>query len=72
MTLGRCRGEDLFGYRAHLLNWLTEETTYPVLFVRYEAMFDPDVALVGCGGAVPGARGGGGREGARGIVRKGG
>ncbi len=28
-------GDDLFGYEAHLRNWLTCPTTFDILFVRY-------------------------------------
>jgi hypothetical protein len=39
------RGEDLFGYAAHLENWLTAPVDYDVFFARYERAFDGDVAL---------------------------
>jgi hypothetical protein len=32
--LARCRGEDLFGYEAHLDNWLTQPSSHAILFVR--------------------------------------
>eukprot|EP00775_Hariotina_reticulata_P013695 gene13695-13817_t len=51
------RGEDLFGLEEHLDSWLHTPTAYDVLFVRYENMFDDDVAAVlfqhACGSASP-------------------
>lgn len=38
------RGEDLFGIERHLDDWLTQPTGYDILFVRYDDMFEPEVA----------------------------
>ncbi|PNW87241.1 hypothetical protein CHLRE_02g114650v5 [Chlamydomonas reinhardtii] len=39
------RGEDLFGLEDHFRGWLAAPADYPVTLVRYEHMFDMDVAL---------------------------
>ncbi|KAG2452883.1 hypothetical protein HYH02_002227 [Chlamydomonas schloesseri] len=39
------RGEDLFGLEDHFRGWLTAPADYPVTLVRYERMFDVEVAL---------------------------
>ncbi|KAG2422867.1 hypothetical protein HXX76_015699 [Chlamydomonas incerta] len=39
------RGEDLFGLEDHFRGWSTAPADYPVTLVRYERMFDMEVAL---------------------------
>lgn len=36
-------GEDLFGLEAHFHGWLHTPTDYPVIMVRYECAFQPEV-----------------------------
>lgn len=40
------RGEDLMGIEAHFENWMKSPTSYDVVFVRYESLFDAETSTL--------------------------